>query len=377
LTAPVAAEEMRAALAAMEACGASDLHLSPGRVMRVRVDGTLRAKGEAIPPAGVAAMVRSVLPPGAAEELSGSGEADFAWSPGARSNGPPRSGTADSAAPRYRFNVFRCGGETAAAIRRVPPVPPSLSDLGLPGAVRDLALLGRGLVLVTGATGSGKSTTLAGMIGLINSERDAHVLTIEDPVEFVYESRRCLVRQREVGRDTAGFASALRSALRQDPDVIMVGEARDPDTIQAALTAAETGHLVLTTLHTGSASESVSRLIDAFPAGERDRVRAQTASVLEGVVSQTLLPRASGRGRVAACEILRVTAAVRALIREDRGHQIGSSIQAGRRHGMQSLNDALAWLCMSGEVTPDTCLSVSPNPAGLKRKVELARQAGG
>ncbi|HJP85428.1 MAG TPA: type IV pilus twitching motility protein PilT, partial [Gemmatimonadaceae bacterium] len=227
----------------------------------------------------------------------------------------------------------------------------------------------RGLVLVTGPTGSGKSTTLAAMIDKINRERKGHIITVEDPIEFIHKHQSCIINQREIGSDTKSFANALKYALREDPDIILVGEMRDLETIAATLTIAETGHLAFATLHTNSAAEAINRIIDVFPSHQQSQVRAQLAFVLEGIVTQTLLPKAQGRGRVMAAEILVVTPAIRALIRDDKVHQIYSSMQAGKKFGMQTLNDALYQLYMAREVTADECLRVSSDPTEFQRMI--------
>jgi twitching motility protein PilT len=227
----------------------------------------------------------------------------------------------------------------------------------------------RGLVLVTGPTGSGKSTTLAAMIDKINRERRGHIITVEDPIEFIHRHQQCIVNQREVGTDTKSFAAALKYALREDPDIILVGEMRDLETIQAAITIAETGHLCLATLHTNSAAEAINRIIDVFPSYQQSQVRAQLAFVLEGIVTQTLIPRSRGAGRVMACEILVVTPAIRALIRDDKVHQIYSLMQSGKKHGMQTLNDALYQAYMARDVALDECLRVSGDPTEFLRMV--------
>jgi twitching motility protein PilT len=225
------------------------------------------------------------------------------------------------------------------------------------------------LVLVTGPTGSGKSTTLAAMIDKVNKELKGHIITVEDPIEFIHRHQTCIVNQREVGTDTNSFSAALKYALRQDPDVVLVGEMRDLETIQAALTIAETGHLAFATLHTNGAAESINRIIDVFPSHQQSQVRAQLAFVLEGVVTQTLLQRAKGRGRVMAAEIMICTPAIRALIRDDKVHQIESSMQAGKKYGMQTLNDALYQLYMGREVTKDECLRVTSKPNDFLRSI--------
>jgi twitching motility protein PilT len=254
-------------------------------------------------------------------------------------------------------------------IRQIPFNIRTFEELGLAGVVAKMAEKPRGLVLVTGPTGSGKSTTLAAMLDKINRERRGHIITVEDPIEFIHRHQNCIVNQREVGSDTKSFANALKYALREDPDVILIGEMRDLETIQAALTIAETGHLAFATLHTNSAAEAINRIIDVFPSHQQSQVRAQLAFVLEGIVTQTLLPRAKGRGRVMAAEILVVTAAIRALIREDKIHQIYSLMQSGKKFGMQTLNDALYQLYMSREVTADECLRVSGDPNEFLRMI--------
>jgi twitching motility protein PilT len=234
-------------------------------------------------------------------------------------------------------------------VRQIPFNVKTFEELGLPRAVAAMAEKPRGLVLVTGPTGSGKSTTLAAMIDKINRERQGHIITVEDPIEFIHRHQSCIVNQREVGTDTKSFANALKYALREDPDTILVGEMRDLETIQAALTIAETGHLCLATLHTNSAAEAINRVIDVFPAHQQEQVRAQLAFTLEGIITQTLLPRAKGKGRALAAEILVVTPAIRALIRDAKVHQIYSLMQGGKKYGMQTLNDALYQLYVSSD----------------------------
>jgi twitching motility protein PilT len=245
----------------------------------------------------------------------------------------------------------------------------TFQELGLPPIIAKLAERPRGLVLVTGPTGSGKSTTLAAMIDKVNKERKGHIITVEDPIEFIHRHQSCIVNQREVGTDTKSFANALKYSLREDPDVILVGEMRDLETIAAALTIAETGHLAFATLHTNSAAESINRIIDVFPHNQQSQVRAQLAFVLEGVITQTLLPKAKGRGRVMACEIMVATPAIRALIRDEKIHQIYSAMQAGKKFGMQTMNDSLYQLWMNREVTEDECLRVSGDPNEFLRMI--------
>jgi twitching motility protein PilT len=263
---------------------------------------------------------------------------------------------------RFRGNVFKQRGCVSVAIRMIPFNVRTFDELGLPPVLSKLSERPRGLILVTGPTGSGKSTTLAAIIDKINKERKGHIITVEDPIEFIHRHQNCIVNQREVGTDTKSFASALKYALREDPDVILVGEMRDLETIAAALTIAETGHLALATLHTNSAAESINRIIDVFPSNQQAQARAQLAFVLEGVLTQTLLPRARGRGRVMASEIMICTPAIRALIRDDKVHQIVSSMQGGKKFGMQTMNDSLYQHYLNREVTLEECLRVSPDP---------------
>ncbi len=348
---------LRALLEEMVERGASDLHITAGIRPRLRIDGELSDSrmGRKLLPQETRELVHSILTEPRQSRLAAGKEVDFAFD---------LAGLA-----RFRCNCFRQRGHPAMALRRIPYEIRPLEDLRLPRAVSRLVERPRGLVLVTGPTGSGKSTTLAAMINRINDSRRGHILTIEDPVEFIHLPRGCIVSQREVGVDTMSFTSALKSATRQDPDVMLVGEMRDPETISAALTIAETGHLVLASLHTNSAPASVHRIIDAFPSRQQGQVRAQLALVLEGVVTQNLLPRARGPGRVAACEVLICTPAVRAAIRDQKVHQIPSMMQTGRKHGMQTMNDALRQLCMRGEVSLEAALPLSGDPGELLRSV--------
>ncbi|EAW41658.1 twitching motility protein PilT [marine gamma proteobacterium HTCC2080] len=307
--------------------GASDLHLSSGLPPMIRVDGDVRRIN--IPPlehTQVHDLVYDIMNDRQRKDFEEFLETDFSFE-------VPGVG-------RFRVNAFNHNRGAAAVFRTVPTKVASMGELGLGEVFKEIALLPRGLVLVTGPTGSGKSTTLAAMVDFINDNRYDHILTIEDPIEFVHESKRCLVNQREVHRDTLGFSEALRSALREDPDIILVGEMRDLETIRLALTAAETGHLVLGTLHTTSAAKTVDRIIDVFPSAEKAVVRSMLAESLQAVVSQILLKRKGG-GRVAAHEIMRGTAAIRNLIREDKVAQMYSAIQAGQSHGMQTMDWAL------------------------------------
>jgi twitching motility protein PilT len=294
---------LRSLLEEMIDKNASDLHMSAGEVPKLRVDGTLEDSnhGTQLGPRETQALAYSVLTEQQKKRFEQEDELDLSFSVQNLS--------------RFRGNVFRQRGTVAMAIRQIPFEILSFEELGLPAVAAKLAEKPRGLVLVTGPTGSGKSTTLAAMIDKINRERHGHIMTVEDPIEFVHRHQNCLVNQREVGSDTGSFANALKYVLRQDPDVILIGEMRDLETVKAALTIAETGHLALATLHTNSAAETINRVIDVFPAHQQAQVRAQLSFVLEGVLTQTLLPRRTGRGRIVACEIMMATPAIRALIR--------------------------------------------------------------
>ncbi len=348
---------LRALLEEMVERDASDLHVTTGVPPRLRIDGELAdsSQGRPLAPQETTELVHSALTETRRNQLAAGREIDFAFD---------LAGLA-----RFRCSCFQQRGHPAMALRRIPHEIRPLEDLRLPRVVSRLVERPRGLVLVTGPTGSGKTTTLAAMLNRINETRRGHILTIEDPVEFVHPSHGCIVNQREVGTDTMSFAAALRSATRQDPDVILIGEMRDPETISAALTIAETGHLVFATLHTNSAAASVHRVIDVFESRQQAQVRAQLALVLEGVVTQNLLRRVRGRGRVAACEVLVCTSAVRAAIRDQKVHQIPSMMQTGRKHGMQTMNDALRQLCMRGEVSTEAALKCSHDPGELLRSL--------
>ncbi len=277
---------------------------------------------------------------------------------------------------RFRGNCFKQRGCVSMVMRQIPISIKTFADLRQPPVIAKMAEKPRGLVLVTGPTGSGKSTTLAAMIDKINRERKGHIITVEDPIEFIHRHQNCIINQREVGADTKSFASALKYALREDPDVILIGEMRDLETIQAALTIAETGHLAFATLHTNSAAEAINRIIDVFPSHQQSQVRAQLAFSLEGIITQTLLPKIGGKGRAMAAEILVVTPAIRALIRDDKIHQIYSSMQSGKKHGMQTLNDALYGLYMARDVDEEECLRVSGDPNEFLRMIGKAPMEG-
>ncbi len=337
---------------------ASDLHITAGERPKLRVDGDIanaQSYVEVLSPTDTLKLAYSVLTENQKKRFETEDELDFSF------------GIQNLA--RFRGNVFKQRGCVSMAIRMIPFNVRTFQELGLPPVVAKLAERPRGLILVTGPTGSGKSTTLAAVVDKINKERKGHILTVEDPIEFIHRHQGCIVNQREVGTDTRTFANALKYALREDPDVILVGEMRDIETIAATLTIAETGHLALATLHTNSAAESINRIIDVFPSNQQSQVRAQLAFVLEGVVTQTLLPRARGRGRVMAAEIMVCTPAIRALIRDDKVHQIYSQMQAGKKFGMQTMNDALYQLYMNREVTQEECLRVSPDPNEFLRAI--------
>ncbi|MCA9681477.1 MAG: type IV pilus twitching motility protein PilT [Myxococcales bacterium] len=274
---------------------------------------------------------------------------------------------------RFRANLYMQKGAVAGAFRLIPYEIRTFEHLGLPDIVRDLARKPRGLVLVTGPTGSGKSTTLAAMIDLINRERREHIMTLEDPIEYIHNHQKCLVNQREIGADSNSFARALKSVLRQDPDVVLIGEMRDPETIQAALTVAETGHLTFGTLHTNSALQTINRIIDVFPPHQQNQVRAQLSFVLEGVLCQALLPKING-GRCLCIEVMIPTSGIRNLMREDKVHQIYSQMQVGQgEHGMQTFNQSLAELVLTGEIDRELALTRSSQPAELASMLQSGK----
>jgi twitching motility protein PilT len=336
---------------------ASDLHITAGERPKLRIDGEITNSriDYVMNPKDTLTLAYSVLTENQKKRFEMEDELDFSF------------GIQNLA--RFRGNCFKQRGCVSMAIRQIPFSIKTFQDLGLPQIIAKMAEKPRGLVLVTGPTGSGKSTTLAAMIDKINRERRGHIITVEDPIEFIHRHQGCIVNQREIGTDTKSFQNALKYALREDPDVILVGEMRDLDTIQAALTIAETGHLAFATLHTNSAAEAINRMIDVFPAHQQSQVRAQLAFVLEGIITQTLLAKAKGRGRAMAAEILVVTPAIRALIRDDKIHQIYSSMQSGKKFGMQTLNDSLYALYMSREVTAEECLRVASDQNEFLRMI--------
>ncbi|MGQ9531228.1 MAG: type IV pilus twitching motility protein PilT [Desulfotomaculales bacterium] len=347
--------------------GASDVHLTVGAAPAFRLHGSLlpldAPEWQRLVPAGTLPEVRSLAPADTeamaraimTEEQYGKfrelGEVDFGYEiPGVG---------------RFRVNAFRQRGSAALVLRLINTRIPSFEELGLPEVLPQLARRPNGLILVTGPTGSGKSTTLAAMIDLINRERRCHIITLEDPIEYVHRHKKSLVNQREIGHDSRSFASALRVALRGDPDVILVGEMRDPETIAIAITAAETGHLVMSTLHTSSAAQTIDRIVDVFPPHQQQQIRIQLANTIQGVISQQLVPRIDRPGRVAALEIMVATPAIRNLIREGKTYQIPSQIQTGARYGMQTLDMALRNLYLKKIISKEEALTRAADPETL------------
>ena len=333
--------------------GGSDLHLSPGAVPRLRIDGRLiEVEGEPLPAGVVEPMVAAGIPQRHRALLEQGGEADYSFT---------LTGVA-----RFRGSVFRCRGALAAVYRVVADEVPSLDALGLPVSAAGLAALGSGLVLTSGPVGSGKSTTMAAILDRINRTRAVHIVTVEDPVEVIHQNRRALVTQRQVGSDTNSFHTALRSILRSDPDVVMIGEVRDRETVDAALRVSETGHLALATIHARSALHALTRVVEMFPASQHRQARIRLSASLETIYCQRLVPRADGRGRVLAVEQLAPTPAARNLIREDKLHQLFAVMDAGAGRGtVVSLNEALASLCRRGIVTRSDALAASNEPVSL------------
>ncbi len=348
---------LRSLLDEMIGKDASDLHITAGDRPKLRVDGDIvnTSVEHVLTPRDTLQLAYSVLTENQKKRFEMEDELDFSF------------GIANLS--RFRGNVFKQRGCVSMVIRQIPFHIKTFADLNLAPVIATFAEKPRGLVLVTGPTGSGKSTTLAAMIDKINTERRGHIITVEDPIEFIHRHRNCIINQREVGADTKSFAAALKYALREDPDVILIGEMRDLETIQAALTIAETGHLVFATLHTNSAAEAINRIIDVFPSHQQSQVRAQLAFVLEGIITQVLLPKLAGKGRAMACEILAVTPAIRALVRDDKVHQIYSSMQSGKKHGMQTLNDALYQLYVTRQVSADECQRASGDPNEFLRMI--------
>ncbi|MBC7287221.1 MAG: type IV pilus twitching motility protein PilT [Armatimonadetes bacterium] len=336
---------------------ASDLHLAVGLPPILRIDGELKAtRYEPFDPPTLQRMVYDVLTDDQIQRFETNLELDCSYQLRKIS--------------RFRVNVFRDRGNVAAAYRRIPTRIPTIRELGLPPVIEELARRPRGLLLVTGPTGSGKSTTLAAIINQINYERAEHIITIEDPIEYLHTHKKSIINQRELGEDTLSFQAALRSALREDPDVILVGEMRDLETIALAITCAETGHLVMATLHTNSAHESIDRIIDVFPPEQQEQIRVQLANNILAVLSQQLLPRAGQPGRVAAVEVMIATAAIRNLIRENKAFQIPSIIQTSGEIGMQTMDQALADLYKQSIISYETAMRRAQNPQELERLIQ-------
>ncbi len=344
--------------------GASDLHLTTGAPPKIRINGKLMSvEGPALSASDTKHLLYSVLTDAQKHRFEEENELDFSFGLKGLS--------------RFRGNVFVQRGAVAGAIRTVPFEIKSFESLGLPPVASELSKKPRGLVLVTGPTGSGKSTTLAAMIDQINSTRQDHIITVEDPIEFLHPHKQCIVNQREVKSDTESFKKALKYILRQDPDVVLIGELRDLETIEAALTIAETGHLTLGTLHTNSSAQTVNRIIDVFPSAQQPQVRAQLSLVLEGVLSQQLIPKKSGQGRAMAMEVMVPTTAIRNLIREDKLHQIYSAMQTGQgQNGMQTMNQSLVQLFEKGEITLDDANARSSKPEELLAMIQRGSRGG-
>jgi twitching motility protein PilT len=334
---------------------ASDLHITAGAAPSVRVRGRLTPMDgyPRLTPSDTREIIYSILTNDQRQKLETEWQLDFAYSiPGVA---------------RFRVNAYFQRSALGAAFRTIPAEIVDIDSLGLPPAVHEFTKKPRGFVLVTGPTGSGKSTSLAAMIDAINASREEHIMTVEDPIEFLHSHKKCVVNQREIGSDAQTFAMALKAALRQDPDVILVGEMRDLETIGTALTAAETGHLVFATLHTQSAPQTIDRIIDVFPTAQQDQVRTQLSVALQGVMTQQLLPTADGSARVVACEVLVPTPAVRNLIREGKTHQIPSAMQTGSNVGMQTMDAALAQLVRAGKITQRLAEQRAQVPEELRR----------
>ena len=333
---------------------ATDLHLTVGLPAMVRINGHLVSLGSSVlTPDNTIGLARQLLTGDYLKRFEEKEELDFAYT------------LVDGG--RFRVNLYRQRGNIGVAIRVLNSKVPTVEELGLPAMVTRLTQARSGLILVTGPAGCGKSTTLAAMIGQINRERKCHILTLEDPIEYLYQPGKSMINQREIGVDSSSFAVALRAALRQDPDVILVGEMRDPETIATAITAAETGHLVLSTLHTGNAPRAIDRVIDAFPHSRQEQVRMQLANTLAGIIAQRLLGRWDGRGQVPAVEVLVGTPAIRNLIREGKSHQIYSIMQAGSRYGMQLMDESLRSLYEQGLIAHETAIDYAVDPEYLSR----------
>jgi twitching motility protein PilT len=343
---------MRELLEEMVARGASDLHVTAGLPPKFRIDGMIQDSDFAVLSGDdTRRMAYSIMSEEQKKGFEQDKELDFSFGVQGIS--------------RFRANVFLQRGATALAIRQIPYTIHAFEELGLPPVTRKLIEKNQGLVLVTGPTGSGKSTTLATMVDTINTVRQAHIITIEDPIEYVHQHKRCIVNQREINNDTRSFPAALKYVLRQDPDVILIGEMRDRETIAAALTIAETGHLAMATLHTNSTFESINRIIDVFPPEQQNQVRSQLSFCLSGVLTQQLIPRAHGRGRVLCLEIMICTPAIKAMIRDNKTHQIYGLMQAGQKHGMQTMNQSLYQAYANKWITREWAMGCSSDPMEL------------
>ncbi len=345
--------------------GGSDLHLSVGAAPKIRIDGKLQdTEHDILQPEVTKKLIYSVLAPDQVAKFERDLEIDFSF-------GVTNLG-------RFRTNAFTQRGTVAAVMRTIPFEVFDFEQIGVPRAVSEwICHLQKGLVLCTGATGSGKSTTLASMIDYINQDREGHIVTIEDPIEFLHKNKGCLINQREVGGDTRSFGPALRSVLRQDPDVVLIGEMRDLETIEAALTLAETGHLTFATLHTSDTVQTVNRIIDVFPAHQQQQIRTMLSFTLQAVICQQLLPRAQGKGRVLGAEVMIANPAVRALIRDDKAHQVLSIIQTGGKLGMRTMNQSLFELYRSGAITFEDAALHSPDPTELQRLMQRSGSSSG
>lgn len=336
--------------------GASDVHITVGIPPKLRINGELiNMAFDKLHPEDTYGIIRPMLTEHAKQILEEKGEVDFSYS--------------IVGLGRYRVNVFKQRGSYAAAIRLVGTVIPSPKILGIPPSVVELTKKKRGLVLVTGPTGSGKSTTLASLVDVINTNSNAHIITLEDPIEYLHHHKQSIVNQREIGLDTNTYSNALRAALREDPDVILLGEMRDLDTISIAITAAETGHLVLSTLHTIGAANTIDRIIDVFSPHQQQQIRIQLASVLEAIISQQLIPTIDGNGRAAAFEVMHTNAAIRNLIREAKAFQINSIMQMNKKVGMQTMDDAIFQLFLQNKIDAKNALNFAQDPATLEKKL--------
>lgn len=336
----------------------SDVHLTVGLPPIIRLDGRLiNLDMDKLMPKDLADMVKNLLDKDQMVQLDDKGDVDISYS--------------ITKVGRFRINIFKQRGSFAIAVRVVDLEIPEIDDLGLPSVIKEFSDLRRGLVLVTGPTGSGKSTTLAAMINRMNQQRHEHIITIEDPIEFLHKHKKCIINQREIGEDSKSFSTALISSLRQDPDIILVGEMRDLDTISTAITAAETGHLVLSTVHTIGAANTIERIVDVFPSYQQEQIKVQLASVLKGVITQQIMPKAYEDGRTVAFEIMRSTPAVQNLIREGKTHQINTILQTKSDLGMRTMDSSLIDMYKNGEITKDTVLKYAVDRKNTKKRIEF------